>query len=57
MKGLEPYTFGPKGFKRDDNAMITIPLSTYEAMLEKIARLEHEVYVASWGTNPDRMGS
>jgi hypothetical protein len=60
MNALDPYTFGPTGFKRDRASSadtVTIPLATYEAMQRKIEYLERQAFVDSWRTNPDRMGS
>jgi hypothetical protein len=36
---------------------VTIPLATYEALLRKVESLERQVFLDSWRTNPDRMGS
>jgi hypothetical protein len=41
----------------DPQATVTIPLATYEALLRKIENLERQVFLDSWRTNPDRMGS
>jgi hypothetical protein len=40
-----------------NGTMVTIPLATYEALLRKVESLERQVFLDSWRTNPDRMGS
>jgi hypothetical protein len=43
--------------KKRPEGTVTIPLATYEALLRKVESLERQVFLDSWRTNPDRMGS